>query len=247
MTLTPNSQRTTTNPNVPRRNTVLVLSGGLDSLVLAHWTKVNFPSANLLALCFDYGQRAAVERKYARNFCKALGIPFEVVDVSKMRGVFGSSSLTSANPQLSGKSTVVPNRNAIFLNIAAAACDAMGGGVVLYGAHKSTAGIYPDTTPQFVNKASEAILEGTGGKVWVAAPFIEHTKAGVVDIGAELEVPFNDSWSCYANGSHHCGECYACKDRRSAFEQAGVRDPTIYYGDYIGITWYFHWLFGGRL
>lgn len=227
------------NPSKP--NSVLVLSGGADSLVLAHWAKRYLPDNNLLAVCFNYGQRAAIERRYAEAFCKALGIPLEIIDVAKMRKVFGSSSLTSANPELHGNSTVVPNRNAIFLNIAAAACAAMGGGTVLYGAHKSTAGIYPDTTEEFVGKIDNSIREGTGGKVGVVAPLIGLTKAQVIKLGSTFGVPFQDSWSCYDNGPYHCGTCYACQDRRSAFEKAGVKDPTLYASDFAPGLWESFW------
>lgn len=223
---------------------VVVFSGGLDSLVLLHWCAKNLwrhGSYKPLALCFNYGQRAAVERDHGRRIAASLNVPFEVVDISRMNRLFGSSSLTSDNPELHGKSTVVPNRNAIFINIAAAACDAMGGGIVLYGAHKSTAGIYPDTTPEFVEATDEAIMQGTGGKVRLQAPLISYTKAEVVKLGANLGVPFETSWSCYENGSHHCGHCYACQDRRSAFEKAGVKDPTLYASDFPESYWRMLW------
>ena len=62
----------------------------------------------------------------------------------------------------------------------------------------------------------------------VLAPFVAWTKADIVRRGAELGVPFEDTWSCYKGGDVHCGTCGTCTERREAFELAGVSDPTHY-------------------
>ena len=62
----------------------------------------------------------------------------------------------------------------------------------------------------------------------VVAPFLTKTKAEIVQLGASLGVPLEQTWSCYKGGELHCGTCGTCVERREAFELAGVKDPTIY-------------------
>jgi 7-cyano-7-deazaguanine synthase len=62
----------------------------------------------------------------------------------------------------------------------------------------------------------------------VLAPFLSWTKAEIVLRGAELDVPFAETWSCYKGGDVHCGTCGTCVERREAFQVAGVADPTEY-------------------
>jgi 7-cyano-7-deazaguanine synthase len=63
------------------------------------------------------------------------------------------------------------------------------------------------------------------------APFLYKTKADIVTIGANMGVPFEDTWSCYKGGSYHCGSCGTCVERHEAFVLAGVADKTIYQTD----------------
>ena len=62
----------------------------------------------------------------------------------------------------------------------------------------------------------------------IIAPFIDKTKAEIVQIGAGLEVPYANTWSCYQGGELHCGVCGTCVERKEAFALAGVTDPTTY-------------------
>ncbi|MFI5497126.1 7-cyano-7-deazaguanine synthase [Actinoplanes sp. NPDC051859] len=64
----------------------------------------------------------------------------------------------------------------------------------------------------------------------VAAPFLAMTKAQIVALGADLGVPFADTWSCYRGEAAHCGTCGTCTERREAFTVAGIADPTRYAG-----------------
>jgi 7-cyano-7-deazaguanine synthase len=59
-------------------------------------------------------------------------------------------------------------------------------------------------------------------------PFITATKEQIVTMGHRLDVPFEDSWSCYRGGEIHCGSCGTCTERIEAFRLAGVPDPTNY-------------------
>lgn len=60
------------------------------------------------------------------------------------------------------------------------------------------------------------------------APFVNKTKAQIVEVGASLNVPYEDIWSCYEGGNLHCGLCGTCNERKEAFQLTGVPDPTEY-------------------
>jgi 7-cyano-7-deazaguanine synthase len=51
----------------------------------------------------------------------------------------------------------------------------------------------------------------------------------VIRLGVDLGVPFQLSLSCMnPAGDTHCGACSKCRERRDAFAEAGVPDPTTY-------------------
>ena len=75
---------------------------------------------------------------------------------------------------------------------------------------------------------ADAIRLGTYAGIEVISPFITMTKAGIARRGDELGVDFSKTWSCYAGGETHCGECGTCVERREAFLLAGIPDPTRY-------------------
>ena len=43
-----------------------------------------------------------------------------------------------------------------------------------------------------------------------------------------LNIPYEDTWSCYEGGEIHCGLCGTCNERKEAFQRANVTDPTKY-------------------
>jgi 7-cyano-7-deazaguanine synthase len=128
--------------------------------------------------------------------------------------------------------TVVPNRNAIMLSVAYGAAVADGAEVVAAAVHAGDHFVYPDCRPAFVDAfdAMERLAtEGFGHEeLRLYTPFVDKTKADIAKIGAELGVPYADTWSCYEGGEVHCGFCGTCTERKEAFELAGVLDPTVY-------------------
>lgn len=217
---------------------VLIVSGGMDSVTLAH--KYHKDGYDVALLSFDYGQRHKKELESARRCAERLGGSWRVVDLSDITGLLPGSSLTDNSVAVpeghyaadSMKATVVPNRNAIMLSVAWAHAVAIGASVVAFGAHGGDHFIYPDCRPDFFASLSDAFRLGNVGfgnpDLRLEAPFIESDKAKIAALGYELGVPFEDTWSCYKGGEHHCGKCGTCVERIEAFELAGVPDPTEY-------------------
>ena len=217
---------------------VAVVSGGMDSVTLAYLLSSQGYGLRLISI--DYGQRHAKELRYARLCAERLGAGFDVVGIPAVGRLLSGSALTDPAVEVphghyateNMAATVVPNRNAIMLSIAYGVAVAEGAVVVAAGMHAGDHYVYPDCRPGFI-RAFEAMqreaVEGFGDpNLRLHAPFIEKTKAEIVEIGAALGVPYEETWSCYEGGEFHCGLCGTCRERREAFELAGVPDPTTY-------------------
>ncbi len=217
--------------------TVILCSGGIDSVTLAHKIAAEHDLVRLLT--FDYGQRHAKELEFAALTARRLGARHDVVDIRALAQFLSSSSLidgaADAIPdghyaEATMKSTIVPNRNAIMLTIAFGIASGMQAEAVGIAVHSGDHFIYPDCRPDFVDAfraMQEKALQGMGD-VALLAPFVHTSKAGIVAEGARLGVPFAETWSCYKGGDMHCGRCGTCVERAEAFHLAGIPDPTIY-------------------
>jgi len=217
------------------KRTICIMSGGLDSTVLLY--KAVAESSSVLALSFDYGQKhAGRELKAAEFFCDLLGVPQLVVKLSFLQDMLNNSALT--NPAIvvpDGhyaddimKITVVPNRNAIMLNIAAGYCMNLKYDRVAYAAHAGDDRVYPDCRKMFTDALDRVFQIADWHPINLWSPFVEITKADIVTIGHNFNVPFEHTYSCYKGGDIHCGTCGTCVERKEAFELANVPDLTQY-------------------
>lgn len=215
--------------------TLVICSGGLDSVSLAHKVAAEQTLTGLVS--FDYGQRHSKELGFAAACAQRLGVPHQIIDIRDVGRQLSGSALTDdvAVPdghyaEESMRITVVPNRNAIMLAIAfgvAAARQAEAVGVAVHGGDHF---IYPDCRPDFID-AFQAMqnraLDGYAN-VRLYAPFVHVSKADIVTEGARHATPFDQTWSCYKGGEVHCGRCGTCVERREAFDLARQPDPTDY-------------------
>jgi 7-cyano-7-deazaguanine synthase len=209
---------------------VVVLSGGPDSTVVAYWAKAQ--GYTLHCLSFKYGQIAEKETNQARKIAEKLGASIKVIDLSSLREIFlGVTSLCDRNIALTSafsQPIVVPFRNAIFLSIAVSYAAAVGANKIFYGAHASDAANYPDCRETFYKSMEQTAQLGTEMDIKIEAPFSGIPKSELLKIGKSLNVPFELTWSCYLDGEKHCGRCESCVNRKAAFKQAGIPDPTQY-------------------
>ena len=116
------------------------------------------------------------------------------------------------------KKTVVPFRNGIMLSIAAGIAESMDCSKLLISNHAGDHAIYPDCRPDFIQSMSDAIRFGTYNKVEILAPFTNLTKREIALKGKEIEVPFENTYSCYNGQEKHCGTCGTCTERKEALE-----------------------------
>lgn len=214
------------------KDSVIVLSGGMDSVTLLHAEKERIA----LAVTFDYGSNHnAREIECARRQCELLGIEHVVIPLSFMGKYFESSLLSGADAIPEGhytaenmKSTVVPFRNGIMLAVACGLAESRKLRHVMLANHGGDHAIYPDCRPGFIMAMSDAMKEGTFDGVDIIAPFTNITKTDIASLGARLGVDYSLTYSCYRGGERHCGKCGTCVERIEAFRDAGVVDPTLY-------------------
>lgn len=220
------------------KKAVIIASGGIDSSTLLY--KMVKEGFEVYVLTFIYGQKHLEEIKYAQGIAEGLKINHKVVDLSAMKGLLSGSALTDENVEVPDvpetvdhyetlKSTIVPNRNAIFLSIAIGYAVSIEANHIYFGAHFSDRGVYPDCRKEFVEafQAAERLANDDYEMV-VDAPFVDMDKSDIVKLGAELGVPFKETWTCYKGGQKHCGVCSSCRERKRAFIDSGVPDPTEY-------------------
>ena len=215
--------------------TLVVCSGGLDSVTLAYKVAQQSELASLLS--FNYGQRHVTELNYAARCAQSLGVAHDIIDLQSVGAVLGGSALTDDIDLPEGhyqqetmRLTVVPNRNTIMLSIAFGAAAARQCDAVAIAVHGGDHFIYPDCRPEFIEsfqKMQHYALDGMHD-VRLYAPFVTFSKADIVRQGAVMGVPFTDTWSCYRGGNEHCGRCGTCVERREAFALSGVEDPSDY-------------------
>ena len=219
------------------KQAVVLLSGGLDSMVCAGLARE--AGYSVVALTIDYNQRHRVELEAARRIAAELAERHIVVPLDLT--AFGGSALTSdiAVPK-DGLGdgipvTYVPARNTIFLSLALGLAEARGARDIFIGVNALDYSGYPDCRPEFVgeferlaNIATKAGVEGDPFRLH--APLQQMTKADIAREAQRLGLDASLSHSCYdpAPDGRACGECDACRLRAKGFAEAGIADPTVY-------------------
>lgn len=220
------------------KSAVVLLSGGLDSLVCAGLLRE--AGARIIALTIDYNQRHRVELDAARHIAAKLGVAEHIVLPLDLRR-FGGSALTDdiAVPKHGVGDdipvTYVPARNLIFLSLTLGLAEARGTRDIIIGVNALDYSGYPDCRPEFIagfaRLASLATKAGDGGDDFtIHAPLQYLGKAEIAAEAARMGIDAGLSWSCYdpAPEGLHCGLCDSCRLRRKGFSDAGLIDPTRY-------------------
>jgi 7-cyano-7-deazaguanine synthase len=214
--------------------TLVLLSGGMDSVTALHWVAQEHEAIG--AVSFDYGSKHnAKEIPMAGWQAARLGVRHEVVALDFVNRLFTSDLLQGGGEIPEGhyadanmKRTVVPFRNGIMIAIACGLAESRGAEALVIAAHSGDHAIYPDCRELFMQAMADAMKHGTYAGIKLLRPFIDCDKAEIVRRGVEVGVDFSHTWSCYKGGEIHCGKCGTCVERREAFLNAGVNDPTEY-------------------
>ena len=223
-------------------NYLVLLSSGIDSTVNLYQAKKVGSVA--LALTFDYGQRARVqEADRAQKMTQELGIPHQVIALPFFKQMATTSLLDKKKnvprgnevkiddlktSQATAKAVWVPNRNGIFLNIAAGIAEAMGVSVVVPGFNKEEASTFPDNSEPFMAAVTNALTFSTANKVRIECFTSGFSKTAIVKKGNELNVNWKNVWPCYQSLERWCGECESCQRAKRAFKANDVQIQPMF-------------------
>lgn len=220
---------------------VVLLSGGLDSMVTAALARE--AGYRLNALTIDYNQRHRIEIDSAAKIANELGANRHVILPLDLRQ-FGGSALTDDIAVPKGgvgeeiPVTYVPARNLVFLSLTLAWAEAIGARDIFIGVNALDYSGYPDCRPEFIEGfarlADVATKAGSEGKAFrIHAPLQYLGKAEIAREAHRLGLDPAMSWSCYdpLPDGRACGTCDSCRLRRTGFADAGVEDRTVYAED----------------
>lgn len=216
-----------------KKKAIVLLSGGLDSTVSLARGLNRYDV--LLAINFDYGQRAAkMENNSAKKIAHYYGIQYRNIKLSWLQDITKTALVNRAKSvpevdisQLDNKSIItknaeavwVPNRNAVFINIAAAFAESLCYNFIITGFDLEEAGTFPDNSIQFIKTINKTLLFSTLNGVKVISPVCNINKTQIVRLGQKLSVPLEFTWSCYKGGRKPCKRCESCQRVIRAFRE----------------------------
>lgn len=225
-----------------RKSSVVLLSAGLDS-------SVNFYAALQetgvkLALTFNYGQRSAEkEIAAAAELASINQVRHTVVDLPWYKDL-GSSALTNSSKVIpvgkrvgidnevlsasSAKAVWAPNRNGLFLNIAASFAESLKADLIIPGFNREEAATFPDNSLDFIRIVRKALVFSTASAVDIQCYTIAMSKLEIVELGKKLQVPFEKTWPCYFAKEIWCGECESCQRAKRAYKLAKVDIKSMF-------------------
>ena len=219
------------------KSSVVLLSAGLDSTV--NLLQALRETTVKMVITFDYGQRAAEQEiSRARKLCEKHQLPHRVVDLSFFQKFSQKSGLVGRDSKIPQKDLVdissmeksfktadmvwVPNRNGIFLNIAAGFAEGLGADMIIPGFNAEEAATFPDNTREYAQALDQAFAFSTQNQVKVVCYTQEMQKPEIVRWGLEMGLDLNALWPCYFGGEQWCGECESCQRFDRARRAAGV-------------------------
>ncbi|MEP3422766.1 MAG: 7-cyano-7-deazaguanine synthase QueC [Erythrobacter sp.] len=217
---------------------VVLLSGGLDSMVTAAIAIER--GFEVHALTLDYGQRHRLELESARNIEGQLRLASRVEIALDLRAFGGSALTDDIEVPKSGVGdeipvTYVPARNLVFLALTTAYAESAGATDVFIGVNALDYSGYPDCRPEFIASFAETARLGTkagveGAAFSIHAPLQHMTKADIAIECQRLGLEPAWSWSCYDPTSTGiaCGQCDSCRLRKKGFAEAQIVDSTPY-------------------
>lgn len=213
---------------------LVLLSGGMDSATALAQAVQTYKQVETIS--FYYGSKHNDrEYEHAVLLCHHYNVTNVRLGLNFINSSFKSDLLISggeipeghyAHPTM--KKTVVPFRNGIMLAIAVGFAESNEIQDVIIANHVGDHAIYPDCTPAFIKPFAEAAKNGTYSQVSVVDIFGDIDKTGIAKRGDELGVPWEKTWSCYKGLDIHCGVCGTCVERKEAFRDSGLTDPTVY-------------------
>lgn len=219
-------------------STLVLLSGGLDSAVLAAHEAQSapvHPTYVSVGLAWESAELAMIDRllqspPFLGRVAPLTRVAFTMRDVYPpshwaVRGEPPAYDTPDEDVYLAGRNLVLLTKAGVVALRAGATRVALG---------QLAGNPFPDARAEFFEAMARALSLGLDHPIEIATPFLAWDKETVVRRGAALGVPFELTLSCMNPGvpaggvAPHCGQCSKCRERRDAFTAAGLTDPAAY-------------------
>lgn len=222
------------------KKALILLSGGLDSVVSLAKAKKEYDIK--LALFFNYGQKALnKELKAFSEISEFYEIEKKIINLDFLSDISKSSLNNNKEiPRINEKdlenkiltqetanAVWVPNRNALFINIAAAIAETNDFSTIIIGANKEEGATFKDNSSEFIEAINNSLKFSSNKNIKVIAPLIKFDKKQIVEEGISLNIPFESLYSCYDEGNKHCGKCESCQRLKRALALNNRHDIII--------------------
>jgi 7-cyano-7-deazaguanine synthase len=174
----------------------------------------------ILALTIDYGQKARDnEIDASAAICTVYGIEHKVITLpfmSEMKsGIIKNSGIEDSLPW-------VPNRNGLFINLAACYAENLDAGWIICGFNREEGIDFPDNSAAYVEAVNEGLSYSTLNKVKLKSFVLDMDKVEIIQAASGLKIDFKSLWSCYRPGDKPCGQCPSCIRNDEAYKKAGI-------------------------
>ena len=227
-----------------KKKAVVLFSGGLDSTTVL---KIALDEGfEPIPVTFFYNQRHKTEIEHAKDIINFFNLKRHIIINLDFGGIKGSAltdesvNVPKNRIKIDGDDipvTYVPARNTIFLSYALAVAEVNKASDIFIGANYIDYSGYPDCRPEYLasfeKTANLATKTGVTGEISfkINAPLLKLTKKDIIIKAFEIGAPLELTHSCYDPiEGLACGVCDSCILRRKGFEEAGINDPTKYYG-----------------
>lgn len=208
---------------------VVVLSGGQDSALCLALAVRKHGSENVAAITFRYGQRHAIETRFARKIARRFGVANHKVVALDFYGRLTTNALLDPSLKIERRrgsacpTTVVEGRNAFFLLAAGVWAKSLGAKEIYTGVSQADYSGYPDCRRAFILAQQRAMRLAMEWPFKIVTPFMHKTKADEWALAAKLgllDFIKNETVTCY-NGipGSGCGKCPACKLRNAGLAE----------------------------
>jgi 7-cyano-7-deazaguanine synthase len=195
-------------------NSIILLSGGLDSTVSAAIARRR--TRPLFALTFDYGQRAAkMEITASKKICRFLKVKHKAIELPFFkefnRLMLLRGKKTNINRLNRIRDVWIPNRNALFIDIAACYAEYYGAKIIVTGFNREEAQEFPDNSERFLRAINRSLKYSTLKEIKARSYVLKYTKKEIYKLGLRYKAPLDHIYSCYLGGEEMCGKCASCK------------------------------------
>jgi 7-cyano-7-deazaguanine synthase len=209
---------------------LVLLSGGLDSATCLYWAKKKF--SDVIAITYNYSGRIESEKRATAKLADSAAASRLIeIDLPFVKEASDHFQGKQEQDETGLWSSYIPARNMMFYSIAAYHAEFLGVKSIVGGHNMHDVEFFKDASRGYMDKMNALFRDGSllrNGSIYkIALPLAKMRRKGIIQLAARLQVPIELTWSCHRDGLEHCGDCYACRQRKEAFNSLGKPDPAF--------------------